>query len=92
MEECKTTNPAIIASQEFDSNLRKIQDSNLNYQIKLSPFSAVISLKKSLIKDKSGQVLFPYSPSISPTIESLQSINQQLKMDIASLETKILQK
>ena len=43
----------------FDKILEQIQASNLNFQLRLSPFSASISLKKSFIRDKSGYILLP---------------------------------
>ena len=48
-----------MAAQSFRNILRSIENSKLNYQMQLSPFSAVISLKKSYIKDKMGNVLVP---------------------------------
>ena len=45
------------ASQIYDDILNQIQTSSLNYKLELSPFYAVISLKKSFIKDKSGNIL-----------------------------------
>ena len=44
--------PTMIAEQTFDSILQQVQNSNLNFQLQLSPFSANISLKKSPIKDQ----------------------------------------
>ena len=46
----------------FKTVIRNIQSSNLNYRINLSPFSASISLKKSFIKDRNGNCLFPKTP------------------------------
>ena len=40
---------AMIASQTFDEILQMIQKSNLNFVLQVSPFSANISLKKSLV-------------------------------------------
>ena len=51
--------PTMLASNMFYRILNLIQSSNLNFQLQLSPFSAQISLKKSLVKDKSGTVLLP---------------------------------
>ena len=51
--------PTMLASNMFYRILNQIQSSNLNFQLQLSPFSAQISLKKSLVKDKSGTVLLP---------------------------------
>ena len=38
----------------FEYLLNQIKSSNLNYHLQQSPFDAVSSLKKSLIKDKNG--------------------------------------
>ena len=47
----------MVATQSFQHILQQIQQSSLNFQIKLSPFSAEISLKKSLIKDLDGSAM-----------------------------------
>ena len=44
--------PAMLASNMFYQML--------NYHLQLTPFSAQISLKKSLMKDKPGNLLLPY--------------------------------
>ena len=44
----------MAAMNSFKNVLDCIQSSGLNYQIQLSPFSAVISLKKTLARNKSG--------------------------------------
>ena len=78
----------MLASQTFDSILQHIQTSNLNFQVQISPFSAVISLKKSLVKDKSGIFLLPpTSQSCLPStalsdIANLTSKNIQLEKDL----------
>ena len=53
----------MVATQAFYSILNQVQTSNLNYQLQLSPFSAMISLKRSLLKDKSGIHIMPFSSS-----------------------------
>jgi hypothetical protein len=53
---------AMFAKRSFDSILEQVQASNLNFQLQISPFSATISLKKTLIKDKLGNLLLPPSP------------------------------
>ena len=50
-------NPTMAAHKTFDSILRQIQFSNLNFRIQLSPFAANISLKKTPVKDMSGTPL-----------------------------------
>ena len=47
----------MLAEKSFDSILKQVQDSKLNFQIKLSPFSAEISLKKTFIKNQSGECI-----------------------------------
>ena len=49
----------MFASKAFDDILNTIKNSNLNFHLQQSPFSAVISLKKSLICDKFGSPLLP---------------------------------
>ena len=52
-------NPTMVGKTAFNNIIEQIQSSNLNFQLQMSPFSASISLKKSLIKDKFGNILFP---------------------------------
>ena len=49
----------MTASQAFDNLLGKVQASHLNFKIELSPFSAVIHVKKSFIKNRFGQAVVP---------------------------------
>ena len=44
----------MAASKAFDKILDCVKSSNLNFCLQLSPFSANISLKKTLVKDKAG--------------------------------------
>ena len=53
------TNSAMLASNVFYKIIEQIQSSNLNFHLQLSPFSAKISLKKSLIRGKAGALLLP---------------------------------
>ena len=80
------------ASASFEILLKQIFESQLNYKLELSPFSAVINLKKSFIKDKSGNALQPipmnYSSSqvnqlsfLKTRIHSLEIENEKLKAD-----------
>ena len=47
-------NSTMIAENTFANIIQQVQSSNLNFQLQLSPFSAMISLKKTPVKDKSG--------------------------------------
>ena len=42
------------AMSAFDDIIGRVRRSNLNFQLQLSPFSAVISLKKSVVKKYQG--------------------------------------
>ena len=53
------TNSAMLASNVFNKIIDQIQSSNLNFHLQISPFSAKISLKKSLIRGKAGALLLP---------------------------------
>ena len=52
----------MVTNDAFNNVLQFVQNSCLNFKIQMSPFSAVISLKKSLIRSKSG---CPIRPSLS---------------------------
>ena len=58
-------NLTMLATKSFNQIIEQIQTSSLNFQIQISPFSAIISLKKSLIKDHSGNPLLPTNLSRS---------------------------
>ena len=53
----------MMAEDHFNTILRLIQDSRLNFQLQLTPFSAVISLKKAFIKDQNGSYVLPNKSS-----------------------------
>ena len=52
-------NPAMAASAMFDSSINQVRSSNLNFQMQMTPFSATIVIKKTLIRDTSGFPLIP---------------------------------
>ena len=43
-----------MAAIKFENILNQIRSSSLNFQMSVTPFTAVIHLKKSITKDKSG--------------------------------------
>ena len=67
------------ASKTFEVIIDQIKSSNLNFHIQQSPFSAVISLKKTLIKDRSGFTLKP------PTSSSV--LLQKAENEVAKLSS-----
>ena len=81
----------MVANKSFDNILEQITTSNLNFHLQMSPFSALISLKKSPVKDKSGALLLPQAPIPSfsktseATIAALAAKNLQLEADLRSL-------
>ena len=78
----------MVASNTFDDILNKIKNSNLNFHLQLSPFSAVISLKKSLVCDKLGSPLLPNLSQISEEKDSLLEKNLELISEITSLRNE----
>ena len=49
----------MAVEEAFKNVWNKIQNSGLNFKIEVSPFSANISIKKSFIRDKSGNIIIP---------------------------------
>ena len=49
----------MAAKEAFESILNQVQSSCLNFKIEMSPFSAVIYLKKSFIKNQNGDTVLP---------------------------------
>jgi len=70
---------AMLATKAFEKIIDDIRGSKLNFQLQMSPFAAHISLKKSLIKDKSGM------PQLPSTIESPTNKFANSEAIIASL-------
>ena len=76
------------ASSTFKTLIQQIIESNLNFKLEQSPFSAVISLKKSFAKDKSGKIL-PSSPINTTTLYRVREENQILNRKVIFLENVI---
>ena len=74
------------ASNTFDRLLQEIRSSNLNFQLQESPFSAQISIKKSLVKEKNGS--FRHPPVISckdAKIKALETRANYLEKELESI-------
>ena len=84
-------NPTMAASKAFDQILEYVKSSNLNFCMQLSPFSANISIKKTLIKDKSGVHLNPRIPIahlLEKKVKDLEILVDALQLRLAeSVET-----
>ena len=78
----------------FSSIISEIQLSNLNFSLQITPFTAYITLKKSVIKDKHGNQAVPSPPILillqqaQQTIRELQEENEQLKIKSDATEKK----
>ena len=85
MAYCLHTMPTYLTQQTTNDNFQKLQclptledlltsvkGSNLNFHIQQTPFSAIISVKTSLIKDKIGKYPAPITqnPRISSDLEA----------------------
>ena len=79
-------NSAMPASNVFHEILDQIQSSNLNFQLHVTPFSAQIYLRKSLVKDKAGIVLPPVSQR-HIEIEKLVDKNEKLQNELTMLQS-----
>ena len=72
----------MLATKSFHHVINEVQSSCLNFQLQISPFSAVISLKKSLIRDMSGKPILPTlskHDSSKEHIEALEAKNLELE-------------
>ena len=77
----------MAASNLFDKLVNDVRNSGLNFRLELTPFGAKISLKKSFIRNKDGNVLIP-APNQSPevTIEALCHKNSILENKIETIQ------
>ena len=84
MDELTDSDLAMVANAEFENILRSIRNSCLNYHLQVSPFSATISLRKTVVKDKAGAYIIPrHCEDIS-----LQRENTVLEDKLNSLRRK----
>ena len=81
MDELIDSELTMVANKAYSYVLQCVQNSGLNYQIQMSPFSAVISLKKSLIRNKTGLPIIPILP-ISDIVE------KDLEKELALMKKK----
>jgi len=79
MDEKIDSDLTMVTNKSFNDVLQCVQNSCLNYQIQMSPFSAIISLKKSLLKDKSG------SP-IMPKLQTSDELNRSLEIELVLMK------
>ena len=88
------TELAMATNTTFSSILNEIQYSNLNFSIKMTPFAAYITLKKSVQKDINGFYATPSPPLLflfqqaQDEIIRLQTENTKLRDDCETLKKK----
>ena len=80
-----------MAAIKFENILNQIRSSSLNFQMSVTPFTAVIHLKKSITKDKSGNFLHQ-STFVNRTngdleVDELRTKNLALEQEIANLKS-----
>ena len=80
MENFTDSDAAMLANNNFESILSSVRDSCLNYSIHISPFSATISLRKTIAKDKTGAYITP---------RQCKSENSDLVRKVSLLEDKL---
>ena len=74
----------MIATKSFSSIIDKVQSSGLNFSLQMSPFSALISVRKTLVRDKHGSYIIP------PQIQNgtSDSCDDGLQYELNSLQMK----
>ena len=78
-QKLQVSEPTMSLTQLFEDLLDSIKSSSLNYQIQQSPFAAMVSIKKSLIKDKVGHPAKPASSLDSKFRTCLKAENHALR-------------
>ena len=71
-------NPAMLALNTYESVIDQIRSSGLNFQLQLSPFSAQISLKRSLVKERSGVLRCPPPLKKEPSVHDHENWRENL--------------
>ena len=91
MDERINSDSTMLATASFNHILHQIQTSCLNYQLRITPFSASIQIKKSLVKNMDGQPFFSVN-SNSYDVHDLPSDNTeknfQLSQELDLLKSK----
>ena len=77
---------AMIANNNFEDILSTIRNSCLNYSIQVSPFSATISLRKTIIKDRAGAHII--SRHCEDKSSDLRRENSALEEELRNLRSR----
>ena len=91
MDQITNSDVTMCASTTFDNILHNIQASCLNLNMLVTPFSAVISLKKTFIKDRSGSCILPPKSQDEQEVMQLKAENSQLKSNLEKITTDFME-
>ena len=89
MQESINSDLKMYASASFEAILTEVQSSNLNFRLEISPFSAVIHLKKSLLKNHQGESEVPLRLPKFLQLQELLTQNTAFKNKIFHLENTL---
>ena len=78
MDELTDSDITMAATTSFNNILNQIQTSGLNYQLKITPFSAVISIKKSFVKDREGVPIWSVEKMLDMGAKNDIKVKQEL--------------
>ena len=84
MDNSTDSDVTMIATKSFSSILDKVQNSGLNYSLQIYPFSALISVRKTLVRDKNGSYIIP--PQFQNATSD--SCDDRLQYELNSLQMK----
>ena len=88
MDEINDSELTKVTSNAFNNVLQYVQNSCLNFHIQMTPFSADISLKKSLVRNKSGFPMMPNLPKHDECGLDMELVRMKKKYeDLASKHT-----
>ena len=59
MSQHPVTDLTMLAKATFNEVISEIQESCLNYTMQVTPYSAIISLRKTFITDRNGVTVMP---------------------------------
>ena len=82
----------MLVSNAFDNILHQIQKSNLNFQLQMTPFSAIISLKKTVVKDKAGNPIKSSESCTSETSDTISSLASTAELTSLAIKNGQLEK
>ena len=92
MAQNQVTDLTMLANTTFDSVISQIRSSCLNFSMQLTPFSAVISLRKSFMMDKSGSVVLPFTRENIVKVEVENNKHENIEVDIIKdLQSKVIE-